>query len=140
MYFGISGGTILEYDGVTWRKIFTPTSVIRSLAMDDSGKIWVGANADFGYLAPDATGSMHFVSILDKVPADRRGFTSVWQTLTTPQGIFFRSYELLFRWDGQRMQGLVANRAEWKISGALRSSRTHLYRADRGRLAGDCWR
>jgi len=23
LYVGISGGTILEYDGVTWRKIFT---------------------------------------------------------------------------------------------------------------------
>src|SRR5271156_5655191 len=31
MYAGISGGNILQYDGVTWRKIFTTMSVIRSL-------------------------------------------------------------------------------------------------------------
>ena len=53
MYFGNSGGEILEYDGVTWRKIFAPT-VVRSLAMDDQGKIWVGTAGNFGYLAPDA--------------------------------------------------------------------------------------
>ena len=131
MYAGISGGTILEYDGVTWRKIFTPTSVIRSLAMDDSGKIWVGANADFGYLAPDETGSMQFVSILDKVPADRRGFTSVWQTLTTPQGIFFRSYELLFRWDGQRMQVWSPTEPNGRFQ-ALSAVRGHIYTAQTG--------
>jgi len=131
MYFGISGGTILEYDGVTWRKIFTPTSVIRSLAMDDSGKIWVGASADFGYLEPDAAGSMHYVSILDKVPADKRGFTSVWQTLVTPQGVFFRSYELLFRWDGTRVQVWSPSAPKGRFQ-ALSTVRGHTYTAQTG--------
>jgi signal transduction histidine kinase/CheY-like chemotaxis protein len=103
MYFGVSGGNILQYDGVTWRKIYTTTSVIRSLILDDSGKIWVGGSGNFGYLAPDPAGNLQFVSLLDKIPASSRGFTDVWQTLPTPQGIFFRSYELLFRWDGKSM-------------------------------------
>src|SRR6202011_4092304 len=33
MYFAISEGSILEYDGVTWRKILVPSAVIRSLAL-----------------------------------------------------------------------------------------------------------
>ena len=104
MYFGNSSGDLLEYDGVTWRKIFTGSSVVRSLALDESGRIWVGAGAKFGYLTPDASGALQFVSLLDKVPPENRGFTDVWQTLATPQGVFFRSYEQLFRWDGKRMQ------------------------------------
>ncbi|MGA7243101.1 MAG: GAF domain-containing protein [Terracidiphilus sp.] len=104
MYFGNSSGDLLEYDGVTWRKIFTGSSVVRSLGLDESGRIWVGAGAKFGYLTPDATGALQFVSLLDKVPTEDRGFTDVWQTLATPQGVFFRSYEELFRWDGSRMQ------------------------------------
>jgi signal transduction histidine kinase/CheY-like chemotaxis protein len=131
LYFGTSGGNILEYDGVTWRKIFTPSSVVRSLAMDDSGRIWVGANADFGYLAPDATGAMHFVSILDKVPAEDRGFTSVWQTLVTPQGVFFRAYELMFRWDGKRMQVWAPAAPRGRFQ-ALSAVRGHLYTAQTG--------
>ena len=130
MYFGISGGTILEYDGATWKKIPLNSSVVRSLALDDTGRIWVGGNATFGYLAPDASGSLSFVSILDQVPADQRGFTDVWQTLTTPQGIFFRSYERLFRWDGKRMQ-------VWSPEGksrfqALSEVRGHVYTAQAG--------
>ncbi len=129
MYFGNSGGEILEYDGVTWRKIYTPT-VVRSLALDDQGKIWVGTAGNFGYLAPDATGKLNFVSLLDKVPVEQRGFTDVWQILTTPRGLFFRSYEHLFRWDGQRMQ-------VWSPGGrsrfqALSAIRGHIYTAQNG--------
>ena len=69
MYFGNSSGAILEYDGVSWRKIFVPSSVVRSLVADETGKIWVGLSENFGYLSPDAAGTLHFVSLLDKVPA-----------------------------------------------------------------------
>ena len=131
MYFGISGGTILEFDGVTWRKIFTPSSVLRSMVMDDSGKIWVGAAADFGYLDPDASGTQHFVSILDKVPPGDRGFTSVWQTLVTPQGVFFRSYELLFRWDGARMKVWSPASPKDRFQ-ALSAIRGHIYTSQSG--------
>ena len=104
MYFGNSSGDLLEYDGVSWRKIFTGSAVVRSVGLDESGRIWVGAGAKFGYLTPDASGALQFVSLLDKVPPENRAFTDVWQTLATPKGVFFRSYEQLFRWDGNRMQ------------------------------------
>src|SRR5277367_1058991 len=100
IYIGVTGGTIVEYDGATWRHIFTSMSVIRSLTTDDSGRIWVTGGANFGYLAPDAVGALHFVSLLDRVSPQDRHFTNVWKALPTPQGVFFRAYEMLFRWDG----------------------------------------
>jgi signal transduction histidine kinase/CheY-like chemotaxis protein len=102
LLFG-TANAIAEYDGVTWRRIPIPSSVARSFAMDSAGKIWVGANASIGYLEPDANGSLQYVSLNDKIPPEQRGFNDVWQVLITPQGTFFRSYEHLFRWDGQRM-------------------------------------
>ena len=90
MYLGLGGGQILEYDGVTWRKIDTAMDVVRSMALDDSGRIWVGGDGGFGYLAPDASGTLTYVSLLDHVPENSHSFTDVWQTLVTPQGIFFR--------------------------------------------------
>ena len=48
IYVG-STSSLLEYDGVTWRKIFTPTrTTIRSLAADANGRIYVGAVGDLG--------------------------------------------------------------------------------------------
>jgi signal transduction histidine kinase/DNA-binding response OmpR family regulator len=131
IYFGTSGGDVIQYDGVTWRKIFTLTNSLRSLALDDAGKIWVGGNGEFGYLAPDAAGTLQYVSILDKVPENRRGFTAVWQTLATPQGVFFRSYERLFRWDGSHMQIWDPTGPKGRFQ-ALSSVRGHIYTAQNG--------
>lgn len=108
LFFGMQN-SILEYDGVTWRRMPIPSAVIRSFAMDASGKIWVGAHATFGYLEPDDHGTLQFVSLLDKIPPEDRHFTDVWQILITPQGNFFRSYQRLFRWDGKRMQVWATN-------------------------------
>jgi signal transduction histidine kinase/CheY-like chemotaxis protein len=104
MYFGVSAGTVMQFDGVSWRKALLPSSVVRSLAVDDNGRVWVGSNATLGYLAPDASGTLQFISIVDQIPQADRAFTDVWQTIVTPQGVFFRSFERLFRWDGKRMQ------------------------------------
>jgi signal transduction histidine kinase/CheY-like chemotaxis protein len=102
LYFG-AANLVLEYDGVTWRKISIPSATVRSLTLDDRGKIWVGAVGDFGYLEPDAQGTLQYMSLLEKVPPEQRNFNDVWQTLISPQGNFFRAYERLFRWDGRRL-------------------------------------
>src|SRR5580700_8741305 len=57
VFFG-GQSVITEYDGVTWRKLPLPSAVARSFAMDSTGKIWVGASANFGYLEPDANGTL----------------------------------------------------------------------------------
>jgi signal transduction histidine kinase/CheY-like chemotaxis protein/ligand-binding sensor domain-containing protein len=108
MYFGSSAGYILEYDGATWRRIPHSSSTVRSLAMDDSGTVWAGLEAEFGYLTPDAAGSLQFVSLRDKIAESDRDFTDVWQVLPTSQGVFFRSYQKLFRWDGKQMKSWTA--------------------------------
>lgn len=98
MYFGNNSG-ILEYDGVQWRLIATPNhTVVRSLAVDDSGRIWVGTKSDFGFLAPDSSGHLAFVSLLDSVPIPFRDFSDVWDIWVTPDGIYFNAYKSLFRW------------------------------------------
>ncbi len=130
MYFGVSGGDVYEYDGVTWRKIPTATDITRSLAIDRSGRIWVGANEAFGYLESDSTGNLHFVSLVDKVPAKDRDFTDVWQVLVTQQGVFFRTYEKLFRWDGTTMQ--VWSPTAGTRFQALSAVRGHIYTSQNG--------
>jgi signal transduction histidine kinase/DNA-binding response OmpR family regulator len=125
IYLGVSSREIVEYDGVSWRKIDVGMDNVRSLALDDSGKVWVGGNGGFGYLAPDAKGTEVYVSLLDKVPEKDRNFTDVWQTLATPQGLFFRSYQELFRWDGKTMHVWHA-RPQSRIQ-ALSAVRSHIY-------------
>ncbi|HXS76348.1 MAG TPA: GAF domain-containing protein [Terracidiphilus sp.] len=130
MYVGVSGGDLIEYDGVTWRKIPTGSDTIRSIAFDKSGKAWIGGNGTFGFVEPDANGVEHYVPILDKVPEQDRQFTDVWQTLVTPQGIFFRSYEKLFRWDGRNIH--TWSQGAYGRFQALSAVRGHIYTAQNG--------
>ncbi len=54
IYVANNGG-VLEYDGVSWRIIGIPEyEPVRSLAIDDSGTIYIGGINKIGYLAPDA--------------------------------------------------------------------------------------
>lgn len=115
------GGTsaILEYDGVTWRKIQTPTkTTFRSLAEDAEGRIWVGAVGDLGYLESGADGQTRFVSLADKLPPDVRVFEDVWRLYATPEGVYFQTQIGLFRWANGAFKvwkptGRIFNRAQY---------------------------
>ena len=123
IYVG-STSALLEYDGVSWRQIRTSgRETIRSMAMDASGRIYVGSNGDFGYLEPDARGERQFVSMLDKLPKDSPQFQDVWRTFVAPEGVYFQTQVALFRWaDGQmkiwRPTGRIFNRAQF-VNGTL---------------------
>ena len=96
---------ILEYDGVSWRLIETPAKdVVRSLTVDDAGQVYVGAVGDFGFLQPDSTGTLDFVSLRSQIDPAYRDFKDVWGTHATSDGVFFQTTERLFRWDGRTMK------------------------------------
>lgn len=98
IYVGSQNG-VIEFDGVNWRLIEVPNlSTVRSLAIDDAGVIYVGAVLDFGYLAPDETGLLQYVSLGDTVPEDARGFNDVWRTFATRDGVLFQTERAVYRW------------------------------------------
>ncbi len=108
IYVGSQSG-VLEFDGVAWRLIETPTlDTVRSLAIDDTGRIYAGSVGELGYLAPDATGEMRYVSLVDRLPENARRFSDVWRTFATPRGVLFQSGEYVFRWADNAMQVIPA--------------------------------
>jgi signal transduction histidine kinase/DNA-binding response OmpR family regulator len=100
--YAATNGAILEFDGATWRRIplSSLVTVARSMAIDDNGRIYVGAVNELGYLEPNETGEMRFVSLVDKLPPAEREMAVVWRTMVTPGGIVFQSDTSLFRWSG----------------------------------------
>ncbi|HTL98410.1 MAG TPA: hypothetical protein VL181_06355, partial [Holophagaceae bacterium] len=96
---------VLAYDGARWSLIKTPNrTTVRSLAASPDGRIFVGAVGEVGCLAPDATGRMAYLSLVDRLPEEARAFTDVWTTRATSKGILFQSREELLLYDGQRFQ------------------------------------
>ena len=101
MYFGNNEG-VLEFDGLTWRKIPMPNaSAVLSLAVGKDNRIYIGAEGEFGYLAPSPInqgGEMRYVSLLPYVNEEDRQFGNVRKTLATSKGLYFQTPERLFRW------------------------------------------
>jgi len=96
MYFGNTDG-VLEFDGVFWRLIrLTYGAGVRSLAVDATGRVYVGGRGEFGYLAPDAHGRSHFVPL--KVPKGDNDFFEVWNVVPTSAGVYFGTdFKIFFR-------------------------------------------
>ncbi len=97
MYFGCNYG-LKTYDGKTWKSYNIPQStILRSLATDDKGNVYYGAEDDFGVLFADNQGKIKFHSLfLDKFPGDSTHFGAVWKTLIADNKIYFQSFNKLF--------------------------------------------
>jgi len=103
MYFG-NGKGILEYDGNTWRKIEVPnTANVRSLAVADDGTIYVCASGDFGYLQADSTGQLKYQSLNSYLDKKHANFGEMWDVATAASGIFFKTKDKIFKWDGHQI-------------------------------------
>src|SRR5690606_36661711 len=97
MYFANLNG-VLEFDGRTWRKIRSGGTVVRSLAADTSGTIFVGSHGNLGVLRPDSADLLRFVSLRDQIPEADRNFDDVWETVVTTRGVYFDTPTHIFRW------------------------------------------
>ncbi len=97
---------VLEHDGVSWRTITTPNhAIVRSIACDTiSGKMYVGARGDFGYLMPDSTGLTTFVSLLPFVDKNQRSFLDVWRVFATKKAVYFITNQSVFIWAHGKIQ------------------------------------
>jgi hypothetical protein len=104
MYFGNNQG-VLEYDGENWNLIPTETgSPVKSIAVDENGRIFLGSIGEFGYLIPDSIGRFDYYRLSDKLEEEYQDFSEIWETHLTKNGIVFQSYNQLFIWNGDSLR------------------------------------
>ncbi len=103
LYFG-GEQAVFEFDGINWRRIEMPNkSVVRSLAVDDKGTVYVGGVSEFGYLSADISGNTYFVSLLEKVPLEHLNFPDIWSINTIGEEVYFHSANLLFVYKNRKI-------------------------------------
>lgn len=99
MYFGNTNG-VLEYDGSQWRQIpVSNNSLVRSLAVDNDGTVFVGAVNEFGYLSPDKKGKLHYVSLSSTLDTALQHFNNVWKTHAIDGKVYFCPQSQIFEYD-----------------------------------------
>jgi len=104
VYLG-DGTGVVEFDGKTWTRIETRnSSIVRSMAMDDFGRIYVGGSNEFGYLKPGMNGQMMYVSLSAKITNLGIKFQDIWRVFSTAEGVFFFSNKYVFQYTGSTMK------------------------------------
>jgi len=100
IYVGNNDKGVLEYDGVEWRMIPIPEDpMVLSMVCGDDGVVYVGADSEFGYLAPDLVGDMQYRSISDTLDPELYSFTGVRRSYFHQGKVYFCSFEYIFVFD-----------------------------------------
>lgn len=84
IYFANSNG-LLEFDGVYWCLYPVKNKIIRSLKIINE-KIYIGANTEFGYFAPDKKGKLNYHSLSKKLT---EGTGDIWNIIELNNKIYF---------------------------------------------------
>ncbi|MGE0077065.1 MAG: SpoIIE family protein phosphatase [Bacteroidales bacterium] len=88
---------VIEYDGSEWRHISINGALPRCLDVDERGRVWVGAQDEFGYLVADSSNNLVFHSLVQYLSEAYKPFGLVRQVYCTKSGVYFSSNGLLIR-------------------------------------------
>lgn len=98
---------IKEFDGVEWRNISVKQRRLRNFSKTESGRIFLSAYGEFGYLAYDEFGSRQFVSLLDKLKKEDQPKEEVWHCEATDKEAYFSTYEKVYYYDHNKVEPLT---------------------------------
>jgi len=98
LYFANDDG-LLTFDGSYWKVYPMPNHTsIKSLAIDQSGKIYAGGQDEVGYFYPDSYGVLKFHSLKQLLPEKAKQFADIWDVVIDGDQVFFRTFEALFQY------------------------------------------
>ena len=97
LYFANNNG-LLKYDGSSWSKYNTSNSIeIRSLKIDDDGKIFVGCYNEFGFFKTNAKGKLEYFSISKNLNKDvLKDMEYIWKIHILDKEVIFQSFARVF--------------------------------------------
>ncbi len=106
IYVANQGG-VLKYDGVSWEAIDIPNKTARSLAINDSGTIFIGGIDELGFLESNPQGKLVYRSLIGNIEANKKSFGKVLEAHATKESVYFRTLKYVFRWNARQNQMTV---------------------------------
>lgn len=112
MFFANNEG-LLSFDGNYWKVFPLPNkTILRSINLDDRGRIYAGGQGEIGYFEPDVGGNLRYHSLLSHLPANQRVFADIWDIEILGPAVFFRAFDRIMEWNNGQMQ-VYPPRSEW---------------------------
>lgn len=104
LYYANNDG-LLTFDGNYWKLYPMPNKTpIRSLAIDDAGRIYAGGQDEIGYFYPEQNGILKFHSLKHLLPKIARQFADIMDIVIHKNEIFFRTVEAVFYYKDNKIK------------------------------------
>jgi ligand-binding sensor domain-containing protein/DNA-binding CsgD family transcriptional regulator len=128
LYYANNDG-LLTFDGSYWKLYPMPNKTpLKSLAIDDTGRIYVGGQDDLGYFFPNANGILKFHSLKHLLPEKARQFADIWNIVIAKNEVFFRTVEAIFHLKNNKIR-VFDTVGGWRM---LSVAGTEVFAVDRG--------
>jgi DNA-binding CsgD family transcriptional regulator len=116
IYFANNEG-LLTFDGIYWKLYPLPNkTIVRSIEFGKDNRIYIGAQDEIGYFAPDPAGKLVYTSLRNLVPEADRKFADIWDLASFGEDIFFRSNNKIFRYTKNKIL-VYRPQAAWQFLG-----------------------
>ena len=91
MYFANNEG-LVTFDGSYWKLHPLPNkTIVRSVAIEEKGTIYVGGQGEIGYFTPDKKGNLLYTSLIPLLPTEQQTLADVWDIELLEESVFFRA-------------------------------------------------
>lgn len=127
LYFANDEG-LLSFDGSYWKIYQMPNkAAIKSVAIDQAGRIYCGGQDEVGYFFPDKDGILKFHSLKNLLPQKARQFADIWSIVVFNNEVFFRTIECIFELKDNELKTFDAP-GGWRL---LSKAGSQLYAEDK---------
>ena len=96
---------LLQYNGESWHlHTSEKRGSFKSVLVDSTGRIYIGAQNEFGYFASDQNGFLKYHSLKDLIKGNQLDFDEVWDIYQGAEGVYFCSHKKIFLYDGEAVK------------------------------------
>lgn len=107
MYFG-NGEGLLSYDGKYWKQYEMPNrQIVRAVAADRSGRIYVGSYAEFGYWSIKEN-KMQYTSLKGLVAGKHALNNEIWKIYSEGDKTIFQSFSAIYIYQHNKISVIEA--------------------------------
>lgn len=111
LYFGNTKG-LLSYDGREWDHYkFGNDLIVRSLATDETGRVYCGGLGEFGYYEYDKKGDFAYHNLSDLLKGSSKITDEVWKIYVTKDRVLFQAFSAVYIYEHGKIKVVHANNA-----------------------------
>ena len=103
-----TGGVVLKFNGTNWNYYNIKEGTWITSILADVNKIYIGGNAEFGFLNKNTNGEYNYNSLSDSLAQEHIPSSSIWKIIKLQNGqILFHSENALYIYNNLELQHII---------------------------------